>query len=366
LPYLLLGLFAGVFIDRRRRWPILIWASLGRAVLLASVPAFWVLGRLNLPVLIAVLIAFGSLTVVAVAATQSFLPAVVPRSKIVAANARIDQSDAVAQTVGPAAGGALVGLLGAPLALVIDALSFLLDAALIRRMATAEAAPSRLDQASGVRAEIRAGIEWTYRHRTLAPLSLSTHVWFFANGVALTVLVPLALRGLGLSSLVFGLLFAVVGVATLAGALFATRVGVAWGTGRTIVWCRVGYALPWIAIALTTSSAVPAAATTAVLFAALAVYGVAGGVENANEVGYRQLVTPPEVLGRVTSTVRSVNRASAFVGALIGGALATALGYQVGLLLGAAAFVTAFLIAVTTPVRSASVDATDRTEGSRE
>jgi MFS family permease len=352
LPYLLLGLLAGVFIDRWRRRALLIWTSAGRAVLLALVPAFWAAGWLTLPLLITILIGFGCLNVFAIAGTQSFLPAVVSRPQLFRANARLDQSDAVAQTVGPAAGGALAAAVGAPLILLIDAASYVLDAILIGRIKVQEPPPSDRSSA-GMRSEIKAGVEWTYHHATLAPLSISTHVWFFGNYVTLTVLTPFALRQLGLSSLVFGLLFAVLGVATLAGAVLAPRIGHLLGVGRAIVLCRAAYTVPLVVIGVIASSGFSRSVAVALLFVALGAWGLIGGVENPNEMGFRQTVTPPEFLGRVNSTVRSVNRTCALLGALTGGAVASAFGFQPAFFLSAAVFAGAFIIAVATPLRSA-------------
>lgn len=364
LPYLVLGLLAGVFIDRWRRQPILIWASVGRAVLLGLVPAFWFLGWLTLPLLIVILIGFGSLTVFAVAATQSFLPTVVLHRQLFRANARLDQSDSVAQTLGPAAGGALVAALGAPLILLIDAVSFVADALLIGRISVHESGPdpSHDSSKSGLRSEISDGLGWLYRHPTLAPMSISAHVWFFGNNVMLTVLAPFALRGLGLSSLMFGLLFTVLGAAMLAGAMLATRIGRLLGIGHTIVSCRVGYTVALITIALAASPRVAEPVATAVAFVALGIWGLASGVENPNEMGYRQTIVPAKFLGRVNSTARAANRTCAVGGALAGGAVAGAYSFQMGFFLGAIALTGAVLVAVLTPVRSAHIDASDHTD----
>jgi len=355
LPYLGLGLIAGVFIDRWRRQPMLIWTGIGRAILLAVVPACWLLGWLKLPILIVILIGFGCLNVFATAGTQSFLPAVVPRSQLVRANARLDQSDAVAQTLGPAAGGALVAALGAPLILLIDAASYLINAVLISRIKINEPKPVRQLDSAGIRAEIRAGMGWLYHHRVLAPMTISTHVWFVGNNAMLTVLTPFALRRLGLSALVFGLLFAALGVATLVGALLSARVGHLLGVGPTIVTCRIGYTA---AILLTTAiagRAVSSAAAVPLLFVALGLWGIIGGIENPNEMGYRQTVTPPEFLGRVNSTARSANRTCAVLGALLGGAVSGAYGYQLAFAISAAFLAGAVVIAVASPLRSARI-----------
>jgi MFS family permease len=121
VPYAALGLIAGVYTDRWRRRPILVWASVGRAVSLSAIPVLWLTGVLQIWMLVIALLLFGAFSVFGFAATQSLLPRLVPRAELVSANARLDQTDAAAQTLGPAIGGGLVGLLGAPVAIAVDA-----------------------------------------------------------------------------------------------------------------------------------------------------------------------------------------------------------------------------------------------------
>ena len=120
LPYALFGLIVGAYVDRFRRKPLLIWASVGRGVCLGAIPVLWFTGLLNLWVTAAALFVFGILSVIGFAATQSLLPRIVPRPLLLAANARVDQSDAAAQTVGPALGGVLVSIVTAPVAITIQ------------------------------------------------------------------------------------------------------------------------------------------------------------------------------------------------------------------------------------------------------
>ena len=353
LPYPALGLIAGVFVDRWRRQPLLVWTGFGQAVLLALIPVCWLLGWLRLPLLIVILIGFGCLNVFAVAATQSFLPTVVPRSQLFRANARLDQSGAMAQTLGPAAGGALVAALGAPLLLLIDAASYVINAVLIARIKIDEPEPVRREGSVGLRAEIATGMRWLYRHRVLGPMSISTHVWFVGNNAMLTVLTPFALRRLGLSALVFGLLFAGLAVATLVGALLAARAGELLGVGPTVVACRIGYAVAIALMAVIAGTADLGSATVGLLFVAVGLWGLISGIENPNEMGYRQTVTPPEFLGRVNATARSVNRTCAVFGALLGGAVSGAYGYRPAFVISTAFLVAASVIAIATPLRSA-------------
>jgi len=101
LPYLLIGLLAGVLVDRYRRKPVLVGTDLGRAALLCAVPLLYLAGRLSIPALIVVVAAFGTLSLFFDAADQSFLPRLVPARLLTPANARLEQSDAVAQTARP-------------------------------------------------------------------------------------------------------------------------------------------------------------------------------------------------------------------------------------------------------------------------
>lgn len=223
VPYAVLGFLAGAYTDRWRRKPVLVWASVGRALCLGAVPVLWLVGELQIWMLVIALSSFGAFSVFGFAATQSLLPRLVPRARLVVANARLDQADAAAQTLGPAIGGGLVGLLGAPVVIVIDTIGYLLDAALIASIRVEEPRPN--SRTRNLRRDIRDGLEWTYHHDTLGPLAVSTHIWFLANGAALTVLSLLALRSLGFTAYAFGLLLAVFGIASLIGASLAPGVG---------------------------------------------------------------------------------------------------------------------------------------------
>ena len=347
LPYALLGLLAGVYVDRWRRRPILVWSSLGRAAALGAIPVLWAFDALHLWMLVLLLLAFGACSVFGFAATQSLLPRLVPTSQLVTANARLDQTDAAASTLGPALGGGLVGLLGAPVAIVVDAVSYLLDALLNAGLRVEEPRPEVRER--NLLREIREGLSWGYRHPTLGPLSISTHVWFLANSAAFTALAVIALRSLDLSALVFSLLLTVNGVAGLVGATLAPAAGRRWGSGPTIIATRIAYPLGWLVVAvlLTTSANVVA------LFVTLAIEGMAGGVSNAHEMAVRQGVTPDGLLGRVNASMRSANRSVAAAGALLGGAVLAAVGGRTTLVGVVVVFAVAAALAIASPLRGA-------------
>ena len=356
LPYALFGLIVGAYVDRFRRKPLLIWASVGRGVCLGTIPVLWLTGLLNLWVTAAALFVFGILSVVGFAATQSLLPRLVPRHLLLAANARVDQSDAAAQTVGPALGGVLVSIVTAPVTIALDAASYFIDAVLIARVGIVEQMPAR-QAGTRLRRDIADGLRWTYGHATLAPLALSTHLWFLANAAALTVFATLALRTLALPAAVYGAIIAVSGVAMLVGATAAPRLGSRFGAGRTIIAARAAYPIAWAAITLAIVGigiATPTA-TVVVLFVAFAVHGAAAGCENANEMSLRQTVTPDALLGRMNGTMRSVNRTLAAAGAVGGGALMTVAGDGFALIAVTLVFAGAVLVATCSPLRTNAV-----------
>lgn len=348
VPYAVLGLLAGVYVDRWRRKKTLVVASIGRALSLAAIALLWALDVLAVWNLIALLLLFGSFSVFGFAASQSLLPNVVPRSALLRANAQLDQGEAAAQTVGPTLSGLIVRWVGAPLALVIDAATYVVDAILISTLRIAEQPKKRKGH---ILADMREGISATYRHRVLGPLAISTHVWFVANAAGLTILSLFALRTLDLGAALFGVLLSVAGAATLLGASLAERCGKRWGEGRTITMSRVLYPLGWVLVALV--STVGGSTGTVILFVAMAITGFAGGLENANEMSYRQQAVPDGLLGRVNATGRSFNRTAGAIGAILGGSLVAMIGEQPAIWAVVAGFALSAFIAILSPVRSA-------------
>ena len=350
LPYLLFGLVIGALVDRRRRKPLLVGADFARALLLGAIPALWALGWLSLPVLIVFVAVFGFFALVGDAASISLLPRIVPRAYLLPAHARTDQSDAVAQTSGPVVAGGLITLVGAPIAVLVDAASYLISGVLVSRIRVAEP-PAEVRRRRQLGPDIRAGLRWVYRHRTLTPMAIGTHGWFLFNAVLTTVFVPFALLELRLTAFELGLALAAAGVAGLLGSSVSTRLGTRWGVGRTVIACNILMAVGWAVIAL-----VPAGGTVlviVVLAVGQGLYGLGLGLSNANEMGYRQAITPDNLQARMNTTIRSVNRAMIVVGAPLGGFLAVGLGYRLALWIGVGGFVLVVMFLALSPFRSA-------------
>lgn len=342
LPYVLVGLLVGALIERSRRQPLCVATDLGRALLLWAIPVLWATDLLSVPVLMGVMAVFGLLSLVNDAASQSLLPRLVPRQSLVMANARLNQSAAVAETSGPALAGGLVTLLGAPVAVLVDAVTYLVSGLVIARIKVTEAVAPATRTRGWLGRETREGLAWIYRHPTLAPLALSTHAWFVCNSMLVTVYVPFALLGLGLSAFELGITLAGAGVGGLLGSLAAPAAGRRWGAGPVVIACRAGMPVGWGIVAL--APAVGAGddgrlTTVAVLLLGQLLVGLAMGLENANEMGYWMAVTPDALQGRMNSTRRSVNRGMIVLGAPLGGVLADALGHRPTLWIALSGFV---------------------------
>ncbi len=351
LPYLLLGLVVGALVDRVRRRPIMVATDLSRAALLVAIPVAHALDVLSLPLLMVVVTCFGAMSLVNDAASMSFITRLVPREHLQRAHSRIDGADAVAQTAGPATAGALVKLVGAPLAVLVDAATYLFSAVVVLSLRVAEPAPEP-SPTPNVWREIREGVGWVYRTSSLTALALTTHIWFAANAVLGAVLAPYALVTLGLSAFQFGLAAALLGVGGFLGAATSGAGGRRFGTGGAVIFAHlvttVGVLLMAVA-GLGTSGW----AAAAVLAAGQLCHGFAIGFSNSHEMSFQQAQTPDAFQARMNITKRSFNRAVIVVFAPLGGLLAVQAGNRAALLAAAVVFALVVLVLAVSPFRTA-------------
>lgn len=340
LPYLLLGLVVGALADRVRRRPLLVGSDLTRAVLLCAIPVLAWADRLGVPVLVAIMAVFGLASLVNDAAHQSFLPRLLPRDALPRANARLEQSSAAAETSGPAIAGGLVSWLGAPVAVLVDAGSYLVSAVLTARIPVEDRpAPAR----APLRREIREGLGWVYGHRTLRPLALSAHGWTLFAAVLGAVYVPYALLELGFSAFGTGLTLAAAGIGGLLGGGLSERCGRRPGVGVPAAWLLVAAGVAVLAVTPVGWPAVAAAGQF--------LNGLGLGLSSPVELSCRQAATPDRLQARMNATMRSFNRAAVVVGAPAGGFLADAVGMRFALWVSAAGMAAAALALAASPFR---------------
>lgn len=335
LPYLTFGLVLGALVDRRARRPVMIGTDLARAVLLMLIPLCWWAGALSLPLLLGIVVTFATAALMNDSASHAFLPRLVPRAHLQAAHVRIDGTRAVAETAGPAAAGGLLGLVGAPLAVLANSVTFVFSAVMVALTRVEE--PARpAGPPPNLRAEIAAGLRWVYREGSLRHLALWTHVWFAGQAALGAVLAVYLLTTMDLSYLWFGLVTAAFGVGGLCGALASLPLGRLWGSGPTVIVAHLLSAAGVLALLLAPVTG-PVWLAMVLLCLGQGLHGFAIGASNSHEMAYRQLITPDELQARTNTTMRSMNRAVVVIVAPVAGVLAELVG--VGPVLGGAAAV---------------------------
>jgi len=320
VPFILLALPAGAWVDRVRRRPVLIAGDGARALLMALIPILWAAGALRMWVLLAVQLAAGAFTVFFDVAYQSYLPALVEREQLIDCNAKLQLTVSVAQVAGPTLGGALVGALTAPYAIAADAISFVTSSAFVLRMRHRETPPApRAPGGPGLLAELTEGVRFVLGHPWLRPLALNIALANLFSNVAWAILLLYLVRALHVSSLAIGLTLALGSCGAVAGALAVRRIQGLAGVGRTLVGTGILSALATVAYPLA-----PRGFPLPVLIAGLAASSFAVTVYNITQLSLRQAITPERLQGRMNAGMRWIVWGAIPVGGLAGGAIAQA------------------------------------------
>jgi MFS family permease len=349
-PFLLVTLIAGAWVDRLPRRNILIVADLGRALLLGSIPAAALLGVLSLGHLYVVAFLAGVLTVCFNVADQAFLPTLLRREELIEGNSKLAASRAVAQVAGPGLGGWLVQVLTAPMAIALDAASFLGSAlclGLIRARPTEDSGPR--NGRTGLRGEVAEGLRLVLSHPLLRPIAGAgaTHACFTYVMLALVQLY--ALSELDLTPAVLGGVLAVGGLGVLPGAALARSVALRLGVGTTLAGATL---LDAFAILLMALAGGPLAPPAVLLAAGLFAHGLAIPLFDVNQVSLRQALTPDRLQGRMNATMKFLIMGAAPLGAFAGGLLAEQIGLRPTLLVAAVGAALASFWVLFSPLRA--------------
>jgi MFS family permease len=313
--FLLIGLPAGAWIDRLRRRPVLIIADAARALLLVTVPVAAAFGALTLPQLYTVAFAAGLGTVLFDVAHMSYVPSLVARRRLVAANSRLEAIEYGAFTSGPAIGGLLVQVLTAPFAIVTDALSYLASGLLISAIRARESPPSPAGR-RGLWPEIWEGVAFVIRQPLLRPVMIAGSMLMLFETAWTSIQAVFLVRDLRLPAAMYGLLLAVGAAGGLAGALCASRVIQRFGASR-VVRLMLATTTPVMLVMPLSEAGWRLALYPAGAF----VSWFGSAVFNVAQLTIRQQVCPEEMRGRVNATMRFVMWGSMPLGGLIGGGL---------------------------------------------
>jgi MFS family permease len=350
LPFILFTLPAGVWVDRLRRRPILIAGDLGRAALLGSIPIAYAADVLTLGQLYVVGFLVGVCTVFFDVAYQSYLPSLVDRDRIIEGNSKLEISRSAAQVAGPGLSGALVQIFTAPYAVLVDAISFLGSALFLFRIRKLEERPvvETVDgRKPSIWTELKEGLRFVLGNPNLRAQAGCTATSNFFSQIAFSILLVFAVRELGLSAGVIGLIFSIGSIGALAAAVTATRISERFGIGPTsiVVMALFGPTILLVALAPTGNGAIP------VLVVAQVVFSFCVVVYNIVQVSYRQAICPPRLQGRMNSVMRFIVWGTIPIGGLIGGVLASTVGLRQTIAVGAIGGGLAFLWLVFSPQR---------------
>jgi MFS family permease len=350
-PILLVGLFAGVWVDRARRRPVMIATDVGRAALLLVIPLAAVAGVLRIEILYAVLFLTGALSVLFDVAHMSMLPSLVASDRVVEANSKLQSTTAAAQVAGPSVGGVLVSLMTAPFALLADALSFLFSAAFIASTRVHEAAPDTRGSRAGIPQEISEGFRAVIHDRILLALAGASATTILFGRMFMAVYVLYMTRDLGLSALGIGLVFATGGVGSFAGSVVAQPLARRFGPGPTMIGAQVAFGLTGmmvpVAVLVPSWALAMVVASEFAQWMAILIYWVVA-------ISVRQAIVPDRVLGRVSATMWFLAGGARPIGAVIGGALGGVIGVPLTLVVASFGMLLGFLWPLLSPVRGLS------------
>jgi MFS family permease len=346
LPWLLIGLPVGAWVDRLPRRPVMLACDLVAAGLFLSVPAAAWFDRLTIGHLLAVALGAGAASVVFQTAYQVYLPSLLGRDELAAGNAKVQATEAAAHVGGPGLAGLITQVAGAVNALLADVVSFLGSALCLLSIRAREPRPGRARRDSTLRQEIGAGVRFVARDPYLRVLTVFGAVSNLGLIGYQAILVVFLVREVGVGPGVVGGLTAAMSLGGVIGAASATAAARRFGSARSLLVAELGAAPFGLLIPLTTPGA-----GLALAVAGGFVIGTGVAMGNVLKGSFRQTYTPRDLLGRVTVSMQLVNYGTIPVGAVLGGVLGTALGVRPAMWIVAVGLALSGLILLAGPLR---------------
>lgn len=345
LSFLLFGLPVGVWADRHRRKRTMVFANVGRAALLFTIPLSAFAGYLSMNLFYFVAFFSGTLTVFFDICYQSYLPSLVDRSQLVDANSKLQTSAATAQTFGPALAGIVVQFVSAILAIFGDVIGYFGSAFFLfsikKQEPTIAARPGR-----SVWQDVREGLGVVFgerRLRSIAGCTATSNLFSSAYGA---ILFPYLIRILGFSPFEIGLVFSTGAVGGIVAAIISRKASQFFGVGWSIIIFALVFGVGQVPLYIATrETAFP------LLIVSFFITSVGAVIYNVTQVSFRQAIVPIELQGRMNATMRTIVWGTLPIGGLMGGLLAQAFGYHTAIGIGVAGAAVAFLWVLFSPVR---------------
>lgn len=348
LPHLLFSLPAGVWLDRvQQRRRLMILMDLGRAAAIATIPLTVFLGWLNVPLLFLVAFVVGAMSLIFTICWGTLFVTVAKRDQYVQANALLNGSRSVSSVGGPAMAGVLIQVLSAPIALLLDAASFVGSAFFLRRI-TAKEAPIEHDPGS-IRSQLATGLTFTARDPIVRPSVLATSTMNLFNYGFQGLFVLYVLENLGVEPGILGLALGAGAVGSVVGAVVAGRVGRRLGVGGAFMLGVILFPGGTILIPIA-APGMPIGLIVALLFSAEFVSGFGVMILDINGNAMLFARTPARIRGRAMGTFGFVNNGVRPIGAVIGGLVGTAFGVRETLFVMTILSLTGVLWLIRTPI----------------
>lgn len=350
-PYLLFGLPAGVWVDRLRKRPLLVVADLGRMCLLGTIPLAALLDRVSFTQLVTVAFLGGILTLLADVAEEAYLPVLISRDNLVEGYSKLAATDSILELSGPAVAATLVELLTAPLAVVIDALSYLISALFLGSIRSPEPLPTPEQERPSFWVDMKVGLSFIRHHNYLRPMLLNNATMQFFGGMVGALLVLYLTRTLNLPATFVGVIFATGSATGLLAAAWGKRAAQRFGLNWMVLWGAVFIGLGSLIRPLAVGTPLLAAA---ILLAGQAVQGFGNTLYNIGYDSLAQSLTPDHLLGRVNAAGLFLSWGALSIGSLTGGFLGTWLGLRLALAVSGIGVFGGFFWVFFSPLRLAS------------
>jgi MFS family permease len=298
-PYILITLFAGVWIDRVRRRPLMIFSNVGRTILLGFIPLSFYFGFLHMEHLYVIGFLVGTLTVLFDISYQSYLPSLVKKDQLVEGNSKLEVSSSIAQVSGPGISGGLISIFSAPVVMFIHSFTLLISAYTLSIVRKNEAIPEKSPKPKPIVKEIKSGLKLVYNNSYLRAISGEAATFNMFNQVTWAVVILYMTKELGISPVLLGVIMATASIGSIIGSLIANYLGNRFKIGPTIVGTMV---LACAAPLLIPLASGPLYVSVPILIVSFFFGGIGVVVSNIHVISLRQTITPDKMLGKMNAS----------------------------------------------------------------
>jgi MFS family permease len=347
LPFFLFSLFVGVWIDRSKRKPFLLYTNIISALLLLTIPLLYFLGILHMHHLYIIIFLTATASMIFELAYLSYMPSIVTTKQIAQANSKLEASRSISSIAGPSLAGWLISILTAPFAIIIDALSFIISSVLIDFIKSNEQVQPSKSQ--NLFQSIKEGLVIILKEPIFKSITFSTAILNFCGSAFGAVYILYLVKSLEISSFYLGLVLGVGSVGALLGSFVTNQLIVRLGIGKSLIVSCLMIVSGSIVVPL-----IPIHVNLYVKFLLLCLGQLFSTIGSTiyfiTQVSLRQTITPNHLLGRVNASNRFVSRGFMPLGAFIGGILGSWISIRITLLIFGFGFVLSAIILLLSPV----------------